>query len=49
MLKLVLTKIKNTKDVDIYVKDAFGKEHMLFPKEEKRLIVLKEGKKNGRS
>ena len=49
MLKLVKTKVKNTKDVDIYLRDAFGKEHMLFPKEEKRLVVLKKGKKNGRS
>lgn len=48
MLKLVPTKIKNTKDVDIYVKDAFGKEHVLFPNEEKKLVVLKKGKKNDR-
>ena len=48
MLKLKRIKIKNTKDVDICIKDAFGKEHMLFPNEEKRLVVLEKGKKNDR-
>jgi len=48
MLKLKRIKVKNTKDVDIYIKDAFGKEHMLFPNEEKKLVVLEKEKKDDR-
>jgi len=46
MLKLKKIKVKNTKDVDIVIRDAFGREHLLFPSEEKKIVVLeKESKK----
>ena len=48
MLKLKRIRVKNTREVDIYVKDAFGKEHVLFPNEEKRLVVIEKEKKNDR-
>jgi len=48
MVKLVKKKIKNTKDVDIVVHDAFGQEYQLFPNEEKRLVVLEKEKKDDR-
>jgi len=41
-------KIINRQEVDLVVKDFYGKEHILFPKEEKEIVVgIKEGKKNG--
>ncbi len=41
-------KIINRQEVDLVVKDFYGKEHILFPKEEKEIVVgTKEGKKNG--
>jgi len=48
MLKLKKIKIKNNQDVDIVIRDAFGKEHLLFPREEKKLVVLEKEKKNDR-
>ena len=48
MLKLKRIRVKNTRDVDIYVRDAFGKEHVLFPNDEKKLVVLEKEKKNDR-
>ncbi len=48
MLKLKRIRVKNTREVDIYVRDAFGKEHVLFPNEEKRLVVIEKEKKNDR-
>lgn len=46
---LHLKVVKNDKDIDVIVKDAFGNEHVLFPNEEKRLMVLVKGKKHGAS
>jgi hypothetical protein len=47
-MRLEKTKVQNKKDYDISVKDAFGNEHVLFPQEEKEIIVLvSSGKKNG--
>jgi hypothetical protein len=41
-------KIINRQEVDLVVKDFYGKEHILFPKEEKEIVVgIKEGRKNG--
>lgn len=48
MLKLKRIKIKNNQDVDIVIRDAFGKEYVLFPDEEKRLVVLEKEKKDDR-
>ena len=39
---------KNGKDVDVYVRDAFGNEYLLFPNEEKELTVLVREQKNDR-
>jgi len=48
VLKLKKIKIKNNQDVDIVIRDAFGKEYLLFPKEERKLAVLEKEKKNDR-
>jgi len=32
--------IKNTRDTDIIIKDAYGKEHMIYPDQEKLVDVL---------
>ena len=37
--------IENTRDVDTTVKDAFGTDHILWPGQKKRLIVLKKRKR----
>lgn len=37
--------IRNTKDIDFIIRDAFGIEHVLWPGEKKELIVFKEKKK----
>jgi len=43
-IKLKRVVVKNNKDVDVCIKDAFGEEHLLFPREEKRILVLVGGK-----
>jgi len=47
-LRLRRVKIKNNKDVDMVVKDAFGAEHVLYPREEMRILVLKKEKQHGK-
>ena len=46
MLRLKKIRVKNTQEVDIYVRDAFGKEHILWPTQEKKIILLQKGKKD---
>ena len=42
-------KIVNRQDFDIHIRDAYGEEHLLFPQEEKEVMVLvTEKKKNER-
>jgi len=41
-------KIRNTRSIDIFVKDAFGTEHVLFPNEEKELLMIVTEKKDDR-
>jgi len=43
-IKLKRVVVRNNKDVDVCIKDAFGEEHLLFPREEKRILVLVGGK-----
>lgn len=40
-IRLVNKKIKNTRDTDIYVRDVYGKEHIIYPQEEKILLMMK--------
>ena len=44
-LRLKKIRVKNTQAFDIYIKDAFDKEHVLFPNEEKKLVVLEKEKR----
>ena len=46
MLRMKRITVKNNRDVDIYIRDAFGKEYRLFPNEEKKLVVLEKEKRN---
>jgi len=39
-LKITRKEVKNTSDVDIYVRDAYGKEHIIFPKQEMVISVV---------
>jgi len=39
-LKFVKKKIKNEKDYDIYVKDCFNQEHIVFPGQQIEIVVL---------
>lgn len=48
MLKLKKIKVRNTQDVDICVRDYLGNKYVLFPNEEKKLIVFEGEKKNGK-
>jgi len=41
-LKVCETNIVNHREVDIYVRDAFGKEHILFPQEMKTITTIVE-------
>jgi hypothetical protein len=41
-LKICETKIVNGREVDIYVRDAYGKTHILFPRAEKVIMTIKE-------
>jgi len=41
MVKLVSKIVCNKRDVDIYIRDAFGKEHIIYPGESKKVCVLK--------
>lgn len=34
------TRVVNQRDVDITVRDFYGREHVLFPKMEKELMIL---------
>ena len=33
--------VENTRDIDMTVKDAFGIEHILWPGQKRKIIVLK--------
>ena len=46
-IELKKKKIKNNTDVDLYIRDAYGEEHIVFPKEEKTIFVLETDKKMG--
>lgn len=51
-MRLVKKRIKNTKDIDMYVKNCFGEELIIFPGEERTIVVLKDAgakKKHDRS
>lgn len=39
-MKLKRVTVKNTQDFDKVITDAFGVEHILFPKQEKTITVL---------
>ena len=41
-MRLVKKRIKNTKDVDIYVKNCFGEELVIFPGEKRTIVVLRD-------
>jgi len=47
-IKLKKKTIKNDTDVDIFLRDAYGEEHIVFPKEEKTIYVLEIDKKTKR-
>ncbi len=40
-MELVKKTVKNVSDVDIYVRDCFGQEHIVFPQQERDIVVLK--------
>lgn len=42
-LSLKRIAVKNVRDIDVCIRDAFGTEHRIFPKEKKRLIMLTKG------
>lgn len=45
MIRLVNKTVHNKKEIDIYVKDAYGKEHVIYPNQKKTLLVVKRSKK----
>ena len=47
-IKLEKKIIKNDTDVDLYIRDAYGDEHIVFPKQEKTIDVLETDKKTKR-
>lgn len=47
-MRLKRQTIKNISSVDVSVKDAYGKEYMLFPHEEKELTVFEQEKQSAK-
>ena len=47
-IKLKKKLIKNDTDVDLYLRDAYGDEHIVFPKQEKTIFVLETDEKRKR-
>lgn len=43
-MRVKKTKFKNTRDTDIYIRDAYGKEHVIYPNKEKVLLMIKKVK-----
>ena len=43
-IRLVKQVVENKLDVDIYRRDAYGKEHVIYPKQKKTLLVVKRSK-----
>ena len=41
-LKIREIKVVNSCDIDTYIRDAFGKEHILFPHTEKAISAITE-------
>jgi len=39
-IKLSKVKIKNTSSIDMMVRDAYGKEYILFPSQEKEISII---------
>jgi hypothetical protein len=50
-LKLSEIIIKNTTSTDMYLRDAYGAEHIIYPEQVKKVMVIKDkaklGQKNG--
>lgn len=44
-IKLKKKTIKNDTDIDIFLRDAYGQEHIVFPKQEKTIYVLETNKR----
>lgn len=44
-IKLKKKTIKNDTDIDIFLRDAYGQEHIVFPKQEKTIYVLETNEK----
>jgi len=51
MTQVRLTKktYKNKTDTDVYIRDAYGNEHVIYPKQEKVLLVLRRSNKDDRT
>ena len=43
-MRIKKVRFKNTRAVDIYIRDAYGKEHVIYPNEEKVLLMIKKTK-----
>lgn len=48
-IRIIRKNIKNTRDTDIIIKDAYGQEHMLYPNQEKLVEVVDKDIGNDRS
>jgi len=44
-MRMERVKVTNNRDVDVCVRDAYGHEHILFPRAEKELVVITEDKR----
>lgn len=48
-VRLVKKEFSNKKDIDMFIKDAYGNEHVIYPKQKKVLLVLRRSNKNDRT
>lgn len=44
-MRMERVRITNKKDIDVCIRDAYGHDHILFPRMEKELVVITEDKR----
>jgi len=47
-IRLIKKVFENNASTDLYIRDVYGKEHIIYPNEEKTISIVKENK-NDRS
>lgn len=43
-IQLIKRLFKNNVATDLYIRDVYGKEHIIYPNEEKTILIVEENK-----